>query len=56
MLRSGRVDVALVFRHADTPPEEEGVRLTHLLEDPLYLVSQHGPRRGPPRLGLGGRV
>ena len=39
MLRSGHVDIALIFRHADTPLEEEGFRLTHLLEDPLYLVS-----------------
>jgi DNA-binding transcriptional LysR family regulator len=40
MLRSGQVDVALIFRHADTPVEEQGFRLTHLMEDPLYLVSQ----------------
>ena len=46
MLRSGHVDIALIFRHADTPLEEEGFRLTHLLEDPLYLVS-HQPE---PRL------
>ena len=36
MLRSGHVDIALIFRHADTPLEEEGIRLTHLLDDPLY--------------------
>jgi DNA-binding transcriptional LysR family regulator len=40
MLRSGHVDLALIFRHAATPVEEEGFRLTYLLEDPLYLVSQ----------------
>jgi len=40
MLRSGRVDIAVIFRHADTPLEEEGFRLTHLLDDPLYLISQ----------------
>jgi len=45
MLRSGHVDIALIFRHADTPLEEEGFRLTHLLEDPLYLVSQHPNQR-----------
>jgi len=45
MLRSGHVDIALIFRHADTPLEDEGVRLTHLLDDPLYLVSdQPHPR------------
>jgi DNA-binding transcriptional LysR family regulator len=46
MLRSGRVDIALIFRHADMPLEEVGFRLTHLLDDPLYLVSDR-PR---PRL------
>jgi DNA-binding transcriptional LysR family regulator len=40
MLRSGHVDIALIFRHADTPVEEEGFRLSPLLEDPLYLISQ----------------
>src|SRR5919106_557597 len=45
MLRSGHVDIALIFRHADTPLEEEGFRLTHLLDDSLYLVSdQPHPR------------
>jgi DNA-binding transcriptional LysR family regulator len=45
MLRSGHVDIALIFRHADTPLEEEGFRLTHLLEDPLYLVSHQPDQR-----------
>jgi molybdate transport repressor ModE-like protein len=40
MLRAGHVDVALVFRHADTPDEEEGFQLTYLLDDPLYLISK----------------
>jgi DNA-binding transcriptional LysR family regulator len=45
MLRSGRVDIALIFRDADTPLEEEEFRLTHLLDDSLYLVSdQPNPR------------
>ena len=45
MLRSGHVDIALIFRDAGTPQGEEGVRLTHLLDDPLYLVSdQPHPR------------
>ena len=45
LLRSGRVDIALIFRDADTPLEEEGFRLTHVLDDPLYLVSdQPHPR------------
>jgi DNA-binding transcriptional LysR family regulator len=45
MLRAGHVDIALIFRHADTPLEEEGVRLTHLLDDPLYLVSSQPHQR-----------
>lgn len=40
MLRSGHVDIALIFRHADTPHEDEGFRLVHLLDDPLYLISR----------------
>jgi DNA-binding transcriptional LysR family regulator len=38
-LQAGQVDVALIFRHADTAAEEEGVRLVHVLDDPLYLIS-----------------
>jgi DNA-binding transcriptional LysR family regulator len=45
MLRSGHVDIALIFRDTDTPLEEEGVRLTHLLDDPLYLVSDRPHQR-----------
>jgi DNA-binding transcriptional LysR family regulator len=45
MLRAGHVDVALVFRHAETADEEEGFRLTHLLDDPLYLLSQEPDQR-----------
>jgi DNA-binding transcriptional LysR family regulator len=45
MLRSGHVDIALIFRDADTPLEEEGFRLTHLLDDPLYLVSDEPHQR-----------
>ncbi len=40
LLRSGQVDIALIFRDANASmEEEEGFRLTHLLDDPLYLVS-----------------
>jgi DNA-binding transcriptional LysR family regulator len=46
MLRSGRVDIALIFRDADTPlEEEEEFRLTHLLDDSLYLVSDQPDQR-----------
>jgi DNA-binding transcriptional LysR family regulator len=45
MLRSGHVDIALIFRDTDTRFEEEGVRLTHLLDDPLYLVTDQPHQR-----------
>ncbi|MFI5728672.1 LysR family transcriptional regulator [Kribbella sp. NPDC051587] len=40
MLRQGEIDIALVYRHADAPAEEEGFRLAHLRDDPVYLISQ----------------
>ena len=40
MLRAGQADIALIFRHPDTPQEDEGFRLTHLLDDPLHLLSR----------------
>jgi DNA-binding transcriptional LysR family regulator len=40
MLRHGEVDVALIYRHADDSVEEEGFRLVHVTDDPIYLVSQ----------------
>jgi DNA-binding transcriptional LysR family regulator len=39
LLRTGKVDVAIIFRYDDTEPEPDGVRLYHLLDDPLYLLS-----------------
>jgi len=48
-LRAGAVDVALVFRYDDTEPEPDGVRLQHLLDDPIYLLST---RRGNTLAGL----
>jgi molybdate transport repressor ModE-like protein len=39
-LRQGKVDVALTYRHADDPPEEEGLRLVHVADDPIYLLSR----------------
>jgi DNA-binding transcriptional LysR family regulator len=42
MLRSGKVDVAIIFRYADTASEEAGVRLIHLLDDPLFLLTTGG--------------
>jgi DNA-binding transcriptional LysR family regulator len=43
LLRAGRIDVALIFRYDETEPESEGIRLHHLLDDPVYLLSS---RRG----------
>jgi DNA-binding transcriptional LysR family regulator len=43
LLRSGQIDIAVIFRYAETAPEPDGVRLHHLLDDPVYLLSA---RRG----------
>jgi DNA-binding transcriptional LysR family regulator len=42
LLRTGNVDVAIVFRYDETEPEPRGVRLHHLVDDPLYILSS-GP-------------
>src|SRR5215213_939692 len=44
LLRTGEVEVAIVFRYADTEPEPRGVRLHHLLDDPVYLLSTRRER------------
>jgi DNA-binding transcriptional LysR family regulator len=44
LLRTGNVDVAIIFRYADTEPEPSGVRLHHLLDDPVYLLSTRRER------------
>jgi DNA-binding transcriptional LysR family regulator len=41
-LRAGQADVAVIFRYTDTAPEDDDVRLTHLLDDPLYLLTTDG--------------
>lgn len=40
LLRAGKADIAVIFRGPDTPLEEEGFRLVHLLDDPVYLLSR----------------
>ena len=45
LLRSGKVDVALIFRYAESPPEEDDIRLVHLLDDPTYLLTTGGATR-----------
>jgi DNA-binding transcriptional LysR family regulator len=41
-LRAGNVDVAVIFRYDDTVPEDASIRLTHLLDDPLFLLTTGG--------------
>jgi DNA-binding transcriptional LysR family regulator len=40
MLRHGEIDIALIFRHAHAASEDEGFRLVHVADDPIYLISQ----------------
>jgi DNA-binding transcriptional LysR family regulator len=42
LLRAGQVEVALIFRYDDTAPEDDSIHLTHLIDDPLYLLSTGG--------------
>lgn len=39
LLRAGKIDVAIIFRYGDTEPEPDDIRLHHLLDDPLYVLS-----------------
>src|SRR4051812_36465885 len=39
LLRAGKVEVAIIFRYDESEPEPDGVRLHHLLDDPIYLLS-----------------
>lgn len=39
LLRAGHVDVALIFRYDESPPEENDIRLHPLLDDPTYLLT-----------------
>ncbi|MFI7441414.1 LysR family transcriptional regulator [Nonomuraea indica] len=52
LLRSGRVDVAVIFRYDDTAPEDNGISMVHLLDDPSYLVSSPGTPQDGPSSGL----
>src|SRR4051812_3022484 len=45
LLRTGRIDVAIIFRYDETEPELPGVRLHHLLDDPVYLLSTRRHRK-----------
>src|SRR3954467_5979861 len=44
LLRTGKVEVAIIFRYDETESELPGVRLHHLLDDPVYLLSTRRER------------
>ena len=46
LLRAGEVEVAIIFRYDETEPEPSGVRLHHLLDDPVYVLSTQRERGG----------
>src|SRR4051794_24667802 len=50
LLRTGKVEVAVIFRYKETEPEPSGVRLHHLLDDPTYVLSTR-PERALTELG-----
>jgi len=39
LLRTGKIEIAILFRYDETEPEPAGVRLHHLLDDPVYVLS-----------------
>jgi DNA-binding transcriptional LysR family regulator len=45
LLRAGKVDVAVIFRYDQTEPEPHNVRLHHLLDDPVYVLSTRRIRK-----------
>jgi DNA-binding transcriptional LysR family regulator len=44
LLRAGKIDVAVIFRYDESEPEPDNIRLHHLLDDPLYLLSTRRAR------------
>ena len=45
LLRAGTIDVAVIFRYDETEPEPDGVRLHHLLDDPIYVLADRRVRK-----------
>jgi DNA-binding transcriptional LysR family regulator len=39
LLRAGKIDVAIIFRYDESDPEPADIRLHHLLDDPIYLLT-----------------
>src|ERR671910_2291567 len=44
LLRTGKVEVAIIFRYDETEPEPPGVRLHHLLDDSVHVLSTRRER------------
>jgi molybdate transport repressor ModE-like protein len=44
LLRTGKVELAIIFRYADADDEPPGIRLHHLLDDPMYLLANRRVR------------
>jgi DNA-binding transcriptional LysR family regulator len=44
LLRTGKVEVAMIFRHDEADDEPAGFRLHHLLDDPMYLLANRRTR------------
>ena len=44
LLRTGKVEVAIIFRYDESEEEPSGIRLRHLLDDPMYLLSHRRTR------------
>jgi DNA-binding transcriptional LysR family regulator len=44
LLRTGKVEVAIIFRYDEAEQEPSGIRLRHLLDDPMYLLSHRRTR------------
>jgi DNA-binding transcriptional LysR family regulator len=44
LLRTGRVEAAIIFRYDEAEEEPPGIRLHHLLDDPMYLLSHRRTR------------
>jgi DNA-binding transcriptional LysR family regulator len=44
LLRTGEIEIAIIFRYDESEPEPAGVRLHHLLDDPVYILSTRHER------------
>ena len=44
LLRSGRIEVAVIFRYDESAPEPAGLRLHHLLDDAVFVLSARRER------------